>query len=94
VGLLKSILELFLVFPFINEFDCCIPVCSTTGSIFIMSLSMLTVTDAFLHKKLASSRNLESGFPVHCSLPYFIEWSLNVDLQVYEAGLEPSENVS
>jgi hypothetical protein len=43
---------------------------------------MLAVTGALSHEKLASTRNLESGVPMLSSLPYFIEGSQNVDLQL------------
>jgi hypothetical protein len=72
VGLLKNILELFLVSPLSNKFGTCISPCRTVDSIFIMSLSVLAVVrDPLLHKKLASIRNLETGFPLHYSVSYW-----------------------
>jgi hypothetical protein len=57
-----------------------------------MSLGMFAVVrDPLLHKKLASSMNLESGFPLHYSIPSLK--GLKMLTCSYEAGLEPPENI-
>lgn len=92
VGLLKRILELFLISPLSNKFGTCIPAYRTVESIFIMSLSVLAVIrDPLLHKKLASAGNLETGFPLHYSVPLLK--GLKMLTCSYNAGLEPPENI-
>jgi hypothetical protein len=57
-----------------------------------MSLSVLAVVrDLLLRKKLASTRNLETGFPLHYSLPLLK--GLKMLTCSYNAGLEPPENI-
>jgi len=57
-----------------------------------MSLSLLAVVrDPLLHKKLASTRNLETGFPLHYSVPLLK--GLKILTCSYNAGLESPENI-
>jgi hypothetical protein len=57
-----------------------------------MFLSVLAVVrDPLLHKKLASTRNLETGFPLQYSVPLLK--GLKMLNCSYNAGLEPPENV-
>jgi hypothetical protein len=53
-----------------------------------MSLSVLAFA---LHKKLTSTRNLETGFPLHYSVPLLK--GLKMLTCSYNAGLDPPENI-